>query len=163
MQRFVVAAFALWAGAAFAGHVDLSGGISVFTPPDEGADTTPLYHVDASYWFTKRATVNAEVGYANYRVGAVVYYYVPNKLRVISHPNAGRLLDPYFGGGFVYTKKKNNASGWGTKFGYSGLLGFNFLLLHNATVGGYAEYIIPDWRSTDGYWEYGFNFGGIKF
>ena len=52
-------------------------------PPEPGADATPLYRVAASYWFTKRAAVNAEVAHAGYRTEGVKYYYVTTKLRVI--------------------------------------------------------------------------------
>jgi len=149
--------------ATFAAHVDISGGISIITPPDPGADSTPLYKVSASYFFTPRTSANAEVGYAHYRIGDIRYNYVPTKLRLIGHPRAARLLDPYFGGGLVYSMKKRGAADWIDHFGYSCILGLNWLLLHDATVGGYGEYVVPDWRSTHGYWEYGFNFGGISF
>jgi hypothetical protein len=153
----------LTAAPALAGHIHLSGGISLFTPPEPGADSTPLYKLGVSYWFTKRASANVEFAYAGYRIEGVKYYYVPSKLRLIGHPRAGRLLDPYCGGGFIYSKKKNDHTGWNTKFGYTGLLGFNFLILHDTTVGGYGEYVVPDWHNTDGYREYGFNFSGLAF
>ncbi len=160
---FVVAAFILMAALAHAGHVDLSGGISLFTPPDPGADVTPLYKADVAYWFNPRANVNAEVAYARYKISGVQYNYLPNKLRVEGHPRAGRLVDPYFGAGLLYAKKKVGPGGWGTKFGYTALMGFNLLVLSRTTVGAQAEYVVPDWRFTRGYWEYGFNFGGITF
>lgn len=164
MRTVVVVVLALSAAAsARAGHINLSGGISLFTPPEPGADATPLYKLGASYWFTKRASVNTEVAYAGYRIEGVKYYYVPSKLRLIGHPRAHRLLDPYCGGGFIYSKKKTDRTGWNTKFGYTGLLGFNFLILHDATVGAYGEYVVPDWHKTEGYWEYGFTFSGITF
>jgi hypothetical protein len=71
MRWVLITTLALAACPARAGHVDISGGISLFTPPEPGADATPLYRVAASYWFTKRAAVNAEVAYAGYRTEGV--------------------------------------------------------------------------------------------
>jgi hypothetical protein len=164
MRTLVVGVLVVSSAAAVrAGHINLSGGISLFTPPEPGADSTPLYKLGASYWFTKRASANAEVGYAQYRIADTKHYYVPSKLRLIGHPRAHRLLDPYCGGGFIYSKKKTHLTGWATRFGYTGLLGFNFLVLHYTTLGVYGEYVVPDWRRTEGYWEYGFTFSGITF
>jgi hypothetical protein len=92
--------------------------------------------------------------------GAAVNYVSPD---AASFPLAGRMLDPFLGGGLLYAKKKVAASGWDTAFGYTALLGFNLLILSRTTVGAQAEYVVPDWHLTDGYWEYGFNFGGITF
>src|SRR5512136_230427 len=94
--------------AVLAAHVDISGGISIITPPDPGADSTPLYKLSVSYYFTPRTSVNGEVGYAHYRIADVRYNYLPTKLRLIGHPRAARVLDPYFGGGLVYAMKKRD-------------------------------------------------------
>jgi hypothetical protein len=162
MRWVLVISLALVAASARAGHVHLSAGISLFRPPEPGADATPLYRLSASYWFAKRTSADVEVAYASYRIGDAKYYYVPTKLRVIGHPRAGRLLDPYVGGGFVYSYKKANASRWRDQLGYTALIGLNFLILRKTTVGAYGEYVVPDWRRTQGYWEYGFNFSGLS-
>ena len=163
MRWILLATAALASCPAWAGHVDVSGGISLFTPPEPGADATPLYKLGASYWFTKRASVNAEVAYAGYRIEGVKYYYIPTKLRLIGHPRAGRLLDPYAGGGLIYSNKKTDHTRWTSRVGYTALMGLNFLILHRTTIGGYGEYVVPDWHSTEGYWEYGFSFSGLSF
>ena len=48
------------------------------------------------------------------------------------------------------------------QFGCTALMGLNFLILRKKTVGAYGEYVVPDWRRTQGYWEYGFNFSGLS-
>jgi hypothetical protein len=151
------------AGVVVAGHIDITGGIAVFIPPDPGADSTPIYNGEVEYWYAPRASLNFYIGYATYLADAGRCYYIPTKLRSVFHPKVHRLVDPHFGIGMIYSNKRVSDEEWKDALGYTSLMGLNILILSRTAIGGYGEYVVPDWRSTKGYWEYGFNFGGISF
>lgn len=155
-RKTIIAAllgFAAAAGAADPGSFGIGLGISLFSPPDEGANMTALYALGAHYWATRHVVPSLEVGYARYDADAGTFNYLPVHGRCAYHFGASKVFDPYLGAGLVYAHKwwEDDAGEKSSQdsVGYSGLGGIVISPSKAFSFGAGVEYVVPDGGDFD--------------
>jgi outer membrane protein W len=154
------------AGAAPPGTLGFGLGLSLFTPPEEGANMTAMYSARAHYWATRHIVPSVEVGYARYGVNGADFNYLPVFLRCAYHFTPNPTFDPYVGGGLVYARKWWDFKGGGVDnmYGVSALGGLNFYPTKTFGLGAGVEFVVPDITDFDsGYPAFGISLGAGDF